>query len=222
MWNPIPTTSGARGAERPPAGGAGSTGEDVEPARRRAPAGPAASGARSATPGERMNPAAGLLTAALVIVAASGCLYTFQAGAGLPGHAEIMAVEPFDNETGRFEITQEVQDALMEDLPRSFGVRSGGEDVADVLVRGEIRNYVHQTGLHRAGEQPGRADVVERQVTLSVFVEVIDLQESVILWDGNVSVEGEYDPDTETEDQGRAKAIERLVQRVVDGLQSNW
>jgi hypothetical protein len=45
----------------------------------------------------------------------------------------------------------------------------------------------------------------------------------VILWEGsNISVRGEYQENVDTEEAGRALAIELLVQRVVDGAQSNW
>lgn len=150
-------------------------------------------------------------------------MYTLQAGAGLPDHAEVMAVEPFDNETGRFEITQEVQDALIDELPRSFGVRSGGEDVADVLVRGVIRTYNVESALHERGEERGQAQVTERQVNLSVAVEVIDVEENVILWENSsLSVQGEFAAEAGTEEEGRAEAIERMVERIVDGIQSQW
>jgi len=44
-----------------------------------------------------------------------------------------------------------------------------------------------------------------------------------ILWESSsVSVQGEYLEDSQTEDEGRALAIELLVQRVIDGAQSNW
>lgn len=165
----------------------------------------------------------GVLAAVLLFGTVSGCMYTFEAGAGLPDHAEVMAVQPFDNETGRFEITQEVQDALMEDLPPAFGIVSGGEDVADVLVRGTIRSYDVQSAIHQPGEQRGQAQVLERQVRLSVAVEVIDLERGVILWENsNLSVDGEFAVDTGTEEQGRAEAIERMVERIVDGIQAQW
>lgn len=150
-------------------------------------------------------------------------MYTLQAGAGLPADAEIMAVEQFDNETGRFEITQEVHDALVDELPRSFGVVSGGEDVADVVVRGTIRSYSVESALHERGEERGQAQVMERRVNLSLAVEIIDVTEDVILWENsNISVQGEFAAEAGTEEEGRAEAIERMLERIVDGVQSQW
>ena len=55
-----------------------------------------------------------------------------------------------------------------------------------------------------------------------IGAEIIDLVENVILWESNnVSARGEY-PEGSPEDGGRARAIELLVQEIVDGAQSNW
>jgi hypothetical protein len=52
---------------------------------------------------------------------------------------------------------------------------------------------------------------------------VIDLENRVILWDNqNLTVRGEYAELSELEEDGRRVAIRKLVQSVVDGLQSNW
>ena len=71
-----------------------------------------------------------------------------------------------------------------------------------------------------AGELP---QVLMRMVTLTVEVQIINQVDNVILWESSsVSVQGEFLEDSGTEDEGRATAIELLVQRIVDGAQSNW
>ena len=42
------------------------------------------------------------------VVSLAGCNYTFQAGSGLPPHVQTLAVIPFENETDRFEVSQEL------------------------------------------------------------------------------------------------------------------
>ena len=55
-----------------------------------------------------------------------------------------------------------------------------------------------------------------------VEVELIDLVENLILWDDRgLSTQGQH-LEAESEEIGRAEAIELLVQRIVDGAQSNW
>ena len=64
--------------------------------------------------------------------------------------------------------------------------------------------------------------MLQRQVSIRVEVELIDLVENVILWDHRgLSTQGQY-LEGEPEEIGRIEAIELLVQRIVDGDQSNW
>lgn len=165
------------------------------------------------------------LAAALLglIALTTGCNYTFQAGAGLPGHVRTVAVLPFDNDTGRFELTQEVHDRFLEEFPRAFGVRLAGEEHADAIVRGAIRSYSVQAPSYRPGADRQRAEVIERQVAITVQVQVIDRVNNLILWDNtSLSATGAYAEANELEEDGRREAIQKLVQTVVDGVQSNW
>lgn len=164
----------------------------------------------------------GALLLALMLLSSSGCLYTFQAGTGFPAHIRTLAVIPFENETTRFELTQELHQVLLEELPRALGIRPSSEEVADAVVRGTITSYNSSAPLYSPGVGGGGAQVELRQVTVSVFVEIIDRVENVILWDSrSVSGRGEF-LESEVEDVGRAEAIEQLVQQIVDGAQSNW
>ena len=155
----------------------------------------------------------------------SACFYGFQAGAGFPDDVRTVAILPFElgpNVT-RPELADEVFDLLLREFPRSQGLQPAGEDVADAVVRGVIKSYEVSTPSYRAGE-PGQAPtVLQRQVTLTVEVQIINLKINEVLWEStNVSVRGEYLEESETEDVGRALAIELLIQRIVDGAQSNW
>lgn len=167
--------------------------------------------------------AASPLLAVVVTLLLSGCNYTFQAGAGLPPHVRTLAIVPFENETGRFELTQEVYDAFFEQLPQSFGVQVASEEHADAIVQGSIRRYSVQTPSYRSGGEGQRPEVVEREVALTVQVRVIDRVNNLILWDNSgVSATGVYAEASELEEDGRSEALEKLVQTVIDGLQSNW
>lgn len=169
------------------------------------------------------SPLRAVLLLTLIPLSQAGCLYSFQAGAGFPPHVQTLAVLPFDNETGRFELTGEIHQALLRDLPRALGVRSAGADVADAILRGNVRRYSVDAPLYRPGVEGQGTEVIERQVTLALQVEIIDVRDNVILWeDANLSAQGEYLEQGEVEEVGRDEAIARLVQQIVDGAQSNW
>jgi hypothetical protein len=158
-----------------------------------------------------------------VVLFLSGCVYGFQAGAGFPSHVKTVAIVPFENETNRPELTDEVFTELLREFPRSQGLQPAGEDVADAVVRGRIRRYDLSTPSYRPGAAGETPQVLQRQVTLVVEVQIINLVDNTVLWENpGISVMGQYLEETETEDIGRALAIELLIQRIVDGAQENW
>lgn len=187
---------------------------------------------KSGTPGDDRPPGRrdarkvlqGRVRAILVLMVAlfmPGCMYSFQAGAGFPDHVKTVAILPFDNDTTRPEITDEVFALLLREFPRSQGLQPAGYDVADAVVRGTIKSYEISTPSYRAtGDVP---QVLQRQVRLMVEVEIVNLVDDQVLWQNpGISVQGEYLEEGETEEVGRAIAIDLLVQRIVDGAQSNW
>jgi hypothetical protein len=161
--------------------------------------------------------------AAFALALLAGCNYTFQAGSGFPPHVQTLAVIPFENETDRFEISQELHQLLLDELPRTFGVRTGSEEFAEAVVRGTIRQYVVQADSYRPEATGDRTQVITRQVSVSVEVQVIDLVNDLVLWESpSLSAIGEYLEASETEEEGRRLALTRVVQDIINGLQSNW
>lgn len=161
----------------------------------------------------------GVLVALLLV---GGCNYSFRAGSFPPPHIQTIAIEPFENETTRFELSAELYDQLLRNLPGALGIRTAGVDVADAVVRGTINRYDVAAPNYRAGQGGAAPQVLQRQVSISVSVAIVDLVENVILWENsNVVAQGEF-PEGAPEDGGRAIAMDLLVQRIVDGAQSNW
>jgi len=160
------------------------------------------------------------LILALAVVG-SGCNYSFRSGS-FPDHIRSVAILPFENDTNNFQLSQDIHQELLRELPRALGVTNAGEDVADALVQGRIVRYDLTTPLFRPGAQADRVDVLQRQVSIRVEVELIDLVENVIVWDNrSLSTQGQY-LEGDGEEVGRIEAIKLLVQRIVDGAQSNW
>ena len=174
--------------------------------------------------GPRRAPSGGYVAAvALSALYLGACNYSFIAGAGFPDHIRTIAIVPFENETNRFEIAQEVHEALLRQLPRSLGLTPAGEETADAVLSGTILSYELTAPLYRRGQQAETVQVLQREVILVVRVEVLDRENYTILWDQQqLRVVGQYLDASETEDVGRTEAIELLVQEIVDGAQSNW
>jgi hypothetical protein len=161
-------------------------------------------------------------SALLLLLAASGCIYQFTGG-NFPEHIRTLAIDPITNDTPRLEVTGELQDQLLRNLPRSLGVRAASADEADAVVRVRITSYQVNTPNYRPGTEGQAAEVLQRQVQITARVEIVDQVNNEIYWeDTALRAEGQFLEASETEDVGRAEAIELLVQRIVDGAQSNW
>jgi Lipopolysaccharide-assembly len=148
----------------------------------------------------------------------AGCLYGF-AGGGLPD-VKTVAILPFENDTPEPALTQQVSEAVREACERRLGLRVASEANADALVRGRITRY--EPGIPTL-VQPGqgRADVNRRRLQILVDVEIVDQRDGKTLWKRQgLMVDGEYDPGQEL--QGQRLAVQKLVNEIVDGAQSQW
>ena len=161
-------------------------------------------------------------TALLLLPALSGCLYGFNAGTGLD--LQTIAIVPFENETTRLELTQELHELLLRNLPGALGLVLAGEDVADAVVTGTIRDYSLRAPNYRGSGEPGSSpEVLQREVTIVTAVQILDVDQNVILWDdSSLRTEGQFLEGSEDEATAKFQALDLMVQRIVDGLQSNW
>ncbi len=161
-------------------------------------------------------------TVLAAVIAAAGCNYSFQAGSFPPPHVRTIAIEPFDNESERFEVASELYDELVRSLPSALGVRQAGLESADAVVRGSVTRYDVQAPNYRAGAGGQPAEVLQREVRISISVQIVDRVENVILWESNSETAQGLFAEGAPEEEGRRAAIELLVQAIVDGAQSNW
>ena len=164
------------------------------------------------------------LLLSLSALALAGCLYKFTGG-GLPSNIRTVAVLPFENLTPEPVLTQEVTRAVREAVESRLGLRPAGEDQADAIVRGTVQRYnpdvpLTFTGSPVAGEQ-SRVEVTRRMVQISVDVRILNQREGKVLWERTgILVQGEYEPGREAE--GRKRALDKLINDIVEGAQSQW
>jgi len=149
----------------------------------------------------------------------SGCLYGF-AGGGLPPTVRSIAVIPFDNQTSSAELQQELMARLRGELRSRLGVREAGEAQASAVVRGAITRYEPDIPIAFSAD-PTQSVAARRKLMLTVDIEIYDQVAGRVLWARKgMTAEGEYAERAETE--GRRRAIEKLVNDVIEGAQSQW
>lgn len=157
------------------------------------------------------------LVAALVL-AGAGC-YRF-AGGGLPSHVRTVAVLPFENETASPELPRELQDALRQGMQGRLGLRDASEERANAVVRGRITSYAFDEPAAFSAD-PVQATSARRRLRVQVNIEIVDQVTGRVLWSKNgMTADGEYAERDEA--AGRRQAIDRIVNDVIEGAQSQW
>ena len=161
----------------------------------------------------------GVLIASLFICSLTGCLYSF-AGGGLPPHIHTMAIVTFDNQTPAPEISKELYDQMRKELQKRLGVRDAPQERADALVHGVIASYDADVPVGFSAN-PQQAVTARRHLQLTIEIEILDQSNGKVLYT-NKALRGEADYAERAEGEGRTQAIAKIVQTIIEGVQSNW
>ena len=157
--------------------------------------------------------------ALLTLVAGCGIRYGFSAGA-FPSHVKTMAVLPFENQTSAPELQNELFDNMRRELQKRLGVRDAVQEKADALVRGSIVSYDADVPVAFSAD-PRQAVSARRKLQITVDVEILDQTTGKVLWQQRgLRGEGEYAE--RAEQDGRRQAINKIVNDIVEGAQSQW
>jgi len=160
-------------------------------------------------------------SAVIALCALLGCgvRYGF-AGGGLPSNIRTMAVLPFDNQTTSPDVQRELLDLMRRELQKRLGVRDASESRADAIVRGVITAYDVDVPV-AVSANPATAVTARRRLQVTIDVEIVEQANGRVLFQRKgLSADGDYDERAEA--AGRTKAIQKIVNDIVEGAQSQW
>jgi hypothetical protein len=158
----------------------------------------------------------GLVSVALTL---TGCFYGFSGG-GLPSHVHTVAIIPFENRTPSPELQRELTESLRKELHDRLGLRDATEAKASAVIRGTIQRYETDipVGYSASNKQTTSA---KRQLQITVDVEMLDQISGKTLWQRKgMTAEGQYEERGEAD--GRKQAIDRIINDIIQGAQSQW
>lgn len=156
----------------------------------------------------------------VILLTLAGCIPYGFAGGGLPSHIRTVAVIPFENLTSVPEVQQELATALRSQLRDRLGLREAAETRASALVRGTIQRYEADIPIGYSASNKSQTSA-RRQLQITVDIEMIDQITGKPLWQRKgLLVDGQYEERGEA--AGRKQAIERVVNEVIQGAQSQW
>ena len=142
------------------------------------------------------------------------------AGGGLPSDVRTFAVATFDNQTATPQLPKELTDALRARVRERLGLRDATEAKANAIVRGTIQRYEIDipVGYSASNKQQTTAT---RSLELRVDIEMIDQVTGKTLWQKKGALASEqYQEGGEA--AARKKAIDQIVNSLIEGAQSQW
>ncbi|MDA1082436.1 MAG: LPS assembly lipoprotein LptE [Gemmatimonadetes bacterium] len=151
----------------------------------------------------------------------NGCVWRYGLhGGGLPAHIRNVAVLPFDNQTAATDLQRELAEGLRKAFSSRLGLREAPEDRASAIVRGSIVTYEIDAPVAFSAN-PAQATSARRRLQVRIDVEIFDQTRGIVLWSKKgLTVEGDYAENDEA--AGRKQAVERIINEVVEGAQSQW
>jgi hypothetical protein len=177
----------------------------------------------------RSTQSSGIARSTLAVLAAgvlSGCFWKYGFhGGGLPQNIRTIAVEPFENNTPTPELQKNILDGLRAVTGSRLGLREVSEEHADAILKGTIQRYDIDVPVGYSGGRisgaTATATSTQRRLELQIDVEIDEQATGRILWARKGLVEaGDYPDGGEL--QGRAQAVKKVVNDVVEGAQSQW
>lgn len=149
----------------------------------------------------------------------AGC-YSF-AGGGLPPHIKSVAVVPFDNETSASTLQSELTNQMRREVENRLGLRAASQNKADAIVRGRIVRYEADIPVAYSADPTQSTTSAERKLQITVDIAIVDQSSGRTLWEQKgLTRDGTYAEGAE--ESGRRQAIEKIVNDVVAGAQSQW
>lgn len=160
-----------------------------------------------------------LLALTFGVFSLTSCVYGFKGG-GLPSTIKTVSVVPFENSTAVPELQREITEQLRSRLRERLGLHEASEAKASAIVRGSVKKYEIDIPIGYSADKRA-STTARRMLQLVVDMEIVDQSTGKTLWSGKgIAAEAQYEE--RGEPKARATAIERIVNTLIEGAQSQW
>jgi hypothetical protein len=174
--------------------------------------------------GERTRALRLAIGGALAVVAVlGGCSYSPNPTA-FPTHLSTIAVPVFQNKTTQPTLEQQMTQAVVDKFIKNSKLKVVDEDHADLVVTGAVSVYKNAVFGFNAREQ-----AQEYQVQITAVVTVKDRVKNRELWKddaltrtANYFVVSTGGQPAQTEDDGRASAVDKLADAILTRTTESW
>ena len=141
-------------------------------------------------------------------------------GGGLPPEVHNFAVANFENQTATSQLPKEITDALRTRIRDRLGLRDATEAKANALIRGTVQRYEVDIPVGYTANNKQQTTAT-RSLELRVDIEMIDQVTGKTLWqEKGALAQEQYQEGGEA--AARRRAIDQIVNKLIEGAQSQW
>ena len=156
----------------------------------------------------------------LLCISLIGCgVYTFS-GSTLPSHLKTVDIPLFTN--------QSLQPGVAEDITAKLNTKVQEDNLlkpvsqnSDATINGKVLSYDNQPYTY-GSESVRNVDVSSYSVKISVEVEFLDNKKDKTIYKGVITEEGIYNFENETEEDGKKRAVEKIIDKIMQNSVQSW
>ena len=153
------------------------------------------------------------------LFALAGCIYSFT-GSTLPSHLKTVEIPLFSNQSLEPNVAEDITQELNRQVTNANLLKVVAHN-GDASVSGIVTSYANSPYTFAASDQ---RQVSAQQYVVRITVDVVfnDNKKNEPIYKGTVTGEGIYDAQKENEQTGKTKAIQELVQRIMQNSVQGW
>lgn len=142
----------------------------------------------------------------------------YTTSARLPSHLTTVYIETFENKTNEFLLPQRIAEGLVTRFQEEGDLRVTTSPSADAMLAGTILRYVEEPLTYIGG-----GDVLQRKVRILVDVRFVDQVKDDVIWEmERMERWAVYDSQTEEEEDGIQRAVEKLAEDIINLALKGW
>jgi hypothetical protein len=128
-----------------------------------------------------------------------------------------IAVEPFENATDQYGLADQVTVTVIDAFIADGSMRVVSADVAEAILVGTLTSY------RRAVHEFNEAEQVSRyKVVVGFDISLKDPSDQSDFWNVNLTLDGIYSAEDQTEEDGQADVGRQLVEAVLNKTTKSW
>ena len=150
-----------------------------------------------------------------------GCgIYTFS-GSTIPGHLKTVNIPLFKNQSLQPDIAETITSELTKKIQQNNLLKPVANN-SDATINGIVIKYDNQPDIYGSNENR-EVNVNSYAVQIQVEVEFLDNKKDKELYPKMIiTEEGIYNFKSETEKQGQKRAIEKIINKIMQNSMQSW